>query len=119
MMNSVLPSENCVRTAEGYCRIMWQQNSANTPAGTPDSFQLDTQDAAAGAVTGPAIHICGLAFVTIPDASPNGASPLPPGTSPLGFNPTFCGGELGITGQLQPSAFVCKINKWKQGQNDQ
>ena len=37
--------ENCIRTAKGYCRIMWQQNSATTP----DSFQLDTQTAAAGA----------------------------------------------------------------------
>ena len=37
--------ENCIRTAKGYCRIMWQQNSGTTP----DSFQLDTQTAAAGA----------------------------------------------------------------------
>ena len=92
--------ENCVRTAEGYCRIQWQQNSATTP----DTFQIDTQAAAAGAASGPAVGgtsatACpALGYVIIPDASSNGYSPLPaPAATAHGWQNTFCGGVLGKT----------------------
>merc|ERR550532_3259149 len=83
--------ENCIRTGDGYCRIMWQESSA----ATPDSFQLDTQDLATGAASATA---CALAFVTIPDASPDGVSPLPIPPNTLGFQSTWCGGNLGFDG---------------------
>ena len=62
---------------------MWQESSA----ATPDSFQLDTQDLATGAASATgagAATACALAFVTIPDASPDGVSPLPIPPNTLG-----------------------------------
>jgi len=86
--------ENCIRTADGYCRIMWQESSA----ATPDSFQLDTQAGAVSATGAGAATACALAFVTIPDASPDGVSPLPIPPNTLGFQSTWCGGNLGFDG---------------------
>ena len=112
--------QNCIRTAKGYCRIRWQENSATTP----DTFQIDTQALAAGAGTaiavGGAVAVAGglanpanacpaLGYVVIPDASPNGVNSLPT-TAATGhaFQNTFCGGAFGITGSAVPTALTCK-----------
>ena len=118
--------QNCIRTAKGYCKIRWQENSA----ATPDSFQVDTQALAAfaagttaptgGTGLGGAVAVAGgaanpanacptLGYVVIPDASPNGVNSLPT-TAAIGhaFQNTFCGGAFGITGSAVPSALTCK-----------
>ena len=86
MTDTLLLSENCVRTNKGYCRIQWQES----PGTTPDTFQLDTlagttDTLAAGGVHSPtpadptalAQIACPLAYVQIPDGSVNGLTPLP------------------------------------------
>ena len=118
--------QNCIRTAQGYCKIRWQQSLPYPPipATTPDTFQIDTQALAAGAGTaiavGGATAVAGglaapanacpaLGYIVIPDASPNGVSPLPT-TAATGhaFQNTFCNGAFGITGSAVPSALTCK-----------
>ena len=119
---SLLFSENCIRTNKGYCRIQWQES----PGTTPDTFQLDTQDAAAGAASTMAaggVHsptpenpgnlaavACPLAYVQIPDSSVNGITPLPIPPSGLAFQSVYCGGVLGLTndGAIIPTAITCK-----------
>ena len=123
MLNSLLFSENCVRTNKGYCRIQWQES----PGTTPDTFQLDTQDAAAGAASTMAaggVHsptpadptmlaqiACPLAYVQIPDGSINGLTPLPLPPSGWAYQSQYCGGLLGLTdaagGAAIPSAITC------------
>ena len=86
---------------------IWQENSDTTQ----DSFQLDTQDVVAGAAginAAGAATACPLAFVTIPDASPNGVSPLPIPPTTIEFQQAFCGAVLGLDGSAQSLAFVCK-----------
>ena len=61
--------QNCIRTAKGYCKIRWQQNSATTP----DTFQIDTQALAAGA--GTAIAVGGSTAVAGGLAAPANACP--------------------------------------------
>merc|ERR1711936_524985 len=84
----------CIRQEEGYCRIQWQQNVV----ATPDSFQMDTAVGTAAATafttTGPAA--CVLAYVTIPDGSSDGLTPLATGISPIAFQSTYCGLVLGV-----------------------
>ena len=50
-----------------------------------------------------------LGYIVIPDASPNGVSPIPT-IAAIGhaFQNTFCGGAFGITGSAVPSALTCK-----------
>jgi len=96
--------QNCVRTAKGYCRIQWQANSATTP----DTFQLDTDPTAAATVAHGAMTACAIAYVTIPNASPNGITgiPLTPATSTHSFQPTWCGVALSIDGTAIGQSFV-------------
>ena len=109
--------QNCIRTAKGYCRIRWQQNSATTP----DTFQIDLAANAAtaiavggstlvaGGLAAPANACPALGYIVIPDASPNGVSSIPT-TASTGhtFQNTFCNGAFGITGSAVPSALTCK-----------
>ena len=120
MLNSLLFSENCVRTNKGYCRIQWQES----PGTTPDTFQLDTQDVVAGGVTtiaaggvlspdpadptALAATLCAIAYVQIPDASVNGITPLPLPPSGYAFQSNYCGGVLGVMGTLVSTAITCK-----------
>ena len=120
LMDSLLLSENCVRTNKGYCRIQWQQS----PGTTPDTFQLDTQDVVAGGVTtiaaggvlspdpadptALAATLCAIAYVQIPDASVNGITPLPLPPSGYAFQSNYCGGVLGVMGTLVSTAITCK-----------
>ena len=129
LMDSLLLSENCVRTNKGYCRIQWQES----PGTTPDTFQLDTFDVvaaiaanqnpvattiAAGGVHSPdpadpttlAQIACPLAYVQIPEGSINGITPLPIPPSGWAFQSQYCGGVLGLTndGAIIPTAITCK-----------
>ena len=96
-----------MRNTKGYCRIRWQQS----PGTTPDTFQLDTRSLANGAAptngAGAAIG-CALAAITIPDASPNGFSPIPIPPATIAFQPTFCGGVLGLESETTSQSWTCK-----------
>ena len=115
-MERIVPcclSDNCVRTAMGYCRIRWQQSTGTTP----DTFQLDTESlavATAGGRTAPtmgagAAIACPLAAITIPDASPNGFSPIPIPPATIAFQPTFCGGVFGLESETTSQSWTCKF----------
>ena len=93
--------DNCIRSAKGYCRIQWQQNSATSP----DTFQLD---ATAGTDATTALNACPLSYVEIPSGSQNGQTALNSGLSPVAFQSVWCGNELGISGQSVGSSIVCK-----------
>ena len=99
---------NCVRQEKGYCRIQWSENSV-TP---PDPFQLDTQvagsDGAAGGATPAAGVSCPLAYVTIPEGSETGVTPLNPSLSGLTYQSTWCGSNLGFTPLAASMSVVCK-----------
>ena len=103
--------DNCIRQEKGYCRIKWHQSAASPP----DTFQLDTQSptaspAAAGGIplaAGTALP-CLLAYVSIPDGSPNGVAPLDLVASGLGFQNTWCGSDLAYAGTAVASSIVCK-----------
>ena len=99
--NDNVYSDNCIRTAKGYCRIRWQQNSATSP----DTFQLD---ATAGTDATTALNACPLSYVEIPSGSQNGQTALNSGLSPVAFQSVWCGNELGISGQSVGSSIVCK-----------
>ena len=96
----------------GYCRIRWQQS----PGTTPDTFQLDTESAVAaiaGGRTAPtngagAAIACPLAAITIPDASPNGFSPIPIPPATIAFQPTFCGAVLGLESETTSQSYTCE-----------
>ena len=99
-------SDYCVRSRKGYCRIRWQQSTGTTP----DTFQLDTTIAAGAVLTngaGAAIS-CPLAAITIPDASPNGFSPIPIPPATIAFQPTFCGAVLGLESETTSQSWTCK-----------
>ena len=103
--------DNCIRQEKGYCRIKWHQSAASPP----DTVQLDTQSptaspAAAGGIplaAGTALP-CLLAYVSIPDGSPNGVAPLDLVASGLGFQNTWCGSDLAYAGTAVASSIVCK-----------
>ena len=110
-MKANISPDNCIRQEKGYCRIKWHQNAATSP----DPFQLDTQTpavstAAAGGIplaAGTALP-CLLAYVSIPDGSPNGVAPLDLVASGLAFQNTWCGSHLAYTGTAVASSIVCK-----------
>ena len=120
MLNSLLFSENCVRTNKGYCRIQWQES----PGTTPDTFQLDSRDIVAGTADTLALGgvlspdpadpttlvaiACALSYVQIPDGSVNGITPLPLPPSGWAFQSQYCGALLGLHGTTAPTAITCK-----------
>ena len=85
-------------------------------------FQLDTAvgltPAAAGGITGTTAIQAGvpcaaaggaqLAFVTIPEGSNNGVSPLNPSLSYRPFQSVWCGRSLSYPSQTTPIPIVCK-----------
>jgi len=93
--------DNCIRQEKGYCRIQWDQNAATSP----DPFQLDTQSPTASPFAAGGIPLAGgtalpclLAYVSIPDGSPNGVDPLNHVASGLAFQNLWCGASLAYTG---------------------
>ena len=123
MTDTLLLSENCVRTNKGYCRIQWQES----PGTTPDTFQLDTRDIVAGTADTLALGgvlspdpadpttlvaiACALSYVQIPDGSVNGITPLPLPPSGWAFQSQYCGALLGLHGTTAPTAITCKSSK--------
>ena len=109
--------DNCIRQEKGYCRIQWEESS-----GVTNPFQMDTATggtpAAAGGMTGttaiqaavPCAVVAGAqtAFVTIPEASNNGVSPLNPSLSYLQYQSIWCGRSLSYPSQTTPISVVCK-----------
>ena len=109
--------DNCIRQEKGYCRIQWEESS-----GVTNPFQMDTvttgTPAGAGGMTGTtAAQVavpCALAagahtaFVTIPEGSNTGVSPLNPSLSYLQYQSLWCGRSLSYPSQTTPIPVVCK-----------
>ena len=49
-----------------------------------------------------------LAAIVIPDASPNGFSPIPIPPATIAFQPTFCGGVFGLESETTSQSWTCK-----------
>ena len=97
---------NCIRTEKGYCAIQWKQSSTTSP----DPFGIlgtTTTAAGAGAST---TTLCTSGFVSIPDLSMDGISPI---AVPLGvqaYQSYMCGTIFGIEGQTTSAALICKLS---------
>lgn len=84
---------NCIRTEKGYCKIQWKEASATSP----DPFGIGTILTAAESDVCPTYN----SWVSIPNLSPDGVSPIPTaGPNTLAFQTQVCGGNFGIDGSL-------------------
>ena len=110
MTRSFFPLANCIRQEKGYCRIKYGASSI----APPDAFQMDTVTTgsaiAHGGVAGGIAYACNLAYVSIPNASENGITPLNSLTSDPPYQSEWCGSNIGYSNLAIPMDVVCKFS---------